>query len=184
MDNQLVYVITYCSPILSRNKYDFSELRHARIARHGATGLLLDKVESEKKREAELEKAYEKAAERAQVIKDSTPGMSSHLLKENEGFDRATEEEERKAHFRKITKKKKGFTIWDYSELEYDDLEKETAEKINQDHFYDEIPPIDIKSDISADEGFKKKLDPKLAGLIVLAVLSLTVSIMIIMSLF
>ena len=52
------------------------------------------------------------------------------------------QEELKKKRFRKF-KPKHHFTIYDYSEIEQEDLENKVAELINQDGYYNDIVPVD-----------------------------------------
>ena len=65
--------------------------------------------------------------------------------------------EEEKPKIRKLTKPK--FSIFDYSEIEHDQLEENVAALINQDGYYDEMIPFDEgREENISKEGLGKKI--------------------------
>ena len=88
----------------------------------------------------------ERERERAQLLQKRDPESLP-----------AKPQEEPPQRFKRLSKPK--FSIYDYSEIEHDQMEENVAALINQDGYYDELIPID--EDVYTDapvEGLKKKI--------------------------
>ena len=109
-----------------------------------------------------LVSAYIEREEREKELKEKLLGPSLEGL---------SPPEEEKPRIRKLSKPK--FSIFDYSEIEHDQLEENVAALINQDGYYDEMVPF--------DEGEEEKISKEGRGKkIALICLSIAVTALII----
>lgn len=154
MDTKVIIIYLRSKPLI-KTVYSFDELSHAHVSRHGATGILLNMTDKREKEREQTEQA------------EQGKGFGK------EGFNEEQPPEGNESHFRKIDNKKKKFSIWDYSELEYDELEKEIALKINVDGYYDEIVPIDKNEETENDNERGIKLNVQIVALMAAGIISL-----------
>ena len=129
---------------LKKHTYMFNEMKESPIENRQGSQLLVQAfIEQEERELAEKAQLNEKQA--AQPI--GTDDIFADILEEPP--------EEKKPRFRRLSK----FTIFDYSEIEHDQLEENVAALINKDGYYDEMIPYDEGQVVKqAREGLGKKL--------------------------
>lgn len=144
-----------CVP-LKKHRYNFSEIHKRK--------------EIKEKRSASqlLSSAYREREKREEEILKKKAEVDKTLLEEIKKTESETK-------IRKLQKPR--FSIYDYSEIEHDQLEEDVAELINKDGYYDDIVPID---DEIEESPLKKLSLGKTVGIIALASLIVAVALFVI----
>lgn len=162
--SETIIKIELSSPGLKKTHYYHGEVSKKKPS--DATGYLLDYLQlRENKIQEQEEKNYEEAVAMSQLLK---PEDNPALFAEIEEYEVKKQEiiESPTPSFRKLNRKPRKFTIYDYSAIEQEELEERVDQLINSDGFYNEVLPYDHGQAVEKEKSKKQMSNKLLLGLI------------------
>lgn len=165
IEEQYIQINLWCRP-LSRTRYFVSELRHVKLhPRSDGTTTLLAAMREKERREDEAskvlmqekrsrDKVHAEYTNALSEFSEAYAGFSKSEIAENieaeDGLLEQAEVSEPRQRLKRI-RTKVATALFDYSEIEQQQIEEEINELVNADGYYDEVEPID------ANEEFEEK---------------------------
>lgn len=150
-EKRKTHVIEVWSIPLKTHIFDVTKLRKVSVSPvRSGSGLLVQEVKERERQSQMLE---------ASGMLTSPTSFNGDYDSNLEASSDTSDTNEKNQKFRKITKfSKPNFSIFDYSDIEREQLESEIEKLINQDGFYDEVSPDDSDVVYKKDKVTKKAL--------------------------